>query len=287
MHVFTQVSGLQKQVATARERNNRIAFVPTMGALHEGHLSLIEKAQEVADYVVVSIFVNPTQFNDPKDLEMYPRPLSSDIAKLEAIGADVLFLPSVQEIYPAELDFVVDVDFGLLTRVLEGVYRPGHFEGVIKVVYRLLEITQPDVLIMGQKDFQQVAIIRYMIQELHLPVELIANPIVREADGLALSSRNVRIDPSQRPRANSIFYILSEAKTIWHSTTPTEVNRVGVSKLEQAGFRVEYYEVVDGHTLETVEQWDQHEYLVICVAAWLGQVRLIDNMILQDVKITV
>ncbi|MDH3648477.1 MAG: pantoate--beta-alanine ligase [Saprospiraceae bacterium] len=282
MQVFTRIPGLQDHLLSQGDQGHKIAFVPTMGALHAGHLSLIDKAHELADKVVASIFVNPAQFNDVKDLEHYPRPLFQDLKLLEDNQTNTLFLPGTEDIYPPGIDLQVNVDFNQLTQVMEGVYRPGHFEGVIKVVSRLLDIVKPNYLIMGQKDFQQVTIIRHMIEQLKLPVSLVANPIVRESDGLALSSRNVRIDPTLRRGANAIYQCLKEAEKKWRYASPVQVRERGMAHLRDAGFRPEYFAVVDGYSLDRISEWDQHDFIVICVAAWLGNVRLIDNLILQE-----
>jgi pantoate--beta-alanine ligase len=282
MKVLAHIHQLHDQLSELKSLNPvaRIGFVPTMGALHQGHLQLILKAKENCEIIVCSIFVNPTQFNDPKDLEKYPRPLAKDIQLLTSTEVRVLFLPSDVEIYPPGLDLAVRVDLSYLTEVMEGPTRPGHFDGVITVVKRLLDIVQPEYLIMGQKDYQQQAIIGAMIKQLQIPTRLVTHPTLRDKDGLALSSRNVRIDPNLRPSANILYLTLQKAKLLMSNHAPDQVSNICSSLIEQQGFKIEYFSIVDGFTLQPVFEWDDHQKIVACVAAWLGDVRLIDNEIL-------
>ncbi|MCB0665619.1 MAG: pantoate--beta-alanine ligase [Saprospiraceae bacterium] len=282
MHIFTTVEQVQEFLASKRQNNARIAFVPTLGALHVGHLALMKHAQQIADVTVASIFVNPTQFNDPEDLKKYPRPLRSDIHQLTISKVDVLFLPMDDEIYPPGKDLSVHIDLDHLTNVLEGPTRPGHFKGVVTVVKRLLDIVQPDFLIMGQKDYQQQAIISEMIRQLQIPTKLIRHPTERADDGLALSSRNVRIDPKHRPVANTLYQALQKAKRLQFRKNPKEVVALCSDMIEEQGFNLEYFALVDGENLQPIREWNTSASIVACVAAWLGEVRLIDNEIIRE-----
>ena len=282
MQVFTTVIQIQTYLTKKRRKGKTIAFVPTLGALHRGHLTLMRHGGQIADLVVCSIFVNPTQFNEPKDLEKYPRPLSKDIHLLTSAEVPVLFLPTDAEIYPPGVDLKVKADLSSLTDVMEGPSRPGHFDGVITVVKRLLDIVQPDYLIMGQKDYQQQAIIGAMIHQLQIPTKLVTHPTLRDQDGLALSSRNVRIDPKLRPAAHILYQALQKAKSLLPSHTPAQVSEICSSMITDHGFRVEYFTIIDGITLQPVSNWANHQKIVACVAAWLGDVRLIDNEILRS-----
>jgi pantoate--beta-alanine ligase len=252
-----------------------------MGALHQGHLDLVRKARETSDRVVVSIFVNPTQFNDPSDLEKYPRPIEEDIRLLAEAGVDMLFLPGEADIYPKNLDTSVDLEVDHITGVLEGEHRPGHFKGVLQVVKRLLDIIDPDGLFMGQKDYQQSALIRFMIKTLGLPVELVVCPTTRADSGLALSSRNQRLTPAWQLIAPAIYKTMKWAEESMETLPPREIARMGRERLEKQAFVVEYFDMVDGKTLQTVHDSEQHAHLVVLVAAWAGNVRLIDNLIIK------
>lgn len=284
MHIFKLVEPLQQFLEEQRKAGDRIGFVPTMGALHEGHLSLIRQSRAENDLTVCSIFVNPTQFNEVSDLEKYPRTPERDVEKLAGAGTEVLFMPEVEEVYPPGGDLKVDVDLGRLDEVMEGAFRPGHFEGVVMVVRRLLEIVGPDRLYMGQKDYQQFTIIRHMIRSLDLPVELLVCPILREPDGLAMSSRNERLSADDRRRAAAIYRALRQAREQMEDHTPAQIRRQAIQVIEQAGLQSEYFEIVDGETLQPVDHFGQAEKVVACTAAWAGQVRLIDNMILKEPK---
>ena len=276
MNVFTQEHTYKKFLAEAQSK--RIAYVPTMGAVHQGHLELIRAAQKLGDIAVVSIFVNPTQFNEPSDFENYPRPLLQDIHKLEKNEVPVLFAPTVAEMYPDDRDMAIDLDLSHLTTPLEGTYRPGHFDGVITVVHRLLQIVQPQILVMGQKDFQQLAIIKAMIEHLNLDITLEGHPIIRESDGLALSSRNGGINSALRPLAPKIYEQLLHVKENSGRVPIDELVHNCQDTLTQSGFMVEYFSLVDASTLHEVHHWRDSDQIIVCVAAWLGDVRLIDNM---------
>ncbi len=271
---------LAAYLAQQKKDSRKIGFVPTMGALHEGHLSLIRAAQDHGQHVVCSIFVNPTQFNEQKDLDTYPRTPHKDIEMLERVGCDVLYMPEVDEVYPPELDTRLDLDFGQLDKVMEGAFRPGHFDGVAQVVKRLLDIVRPDSLYMGQKDYQQLSIIRYMIGQLALPVRLIMCPIIREEDGLAMSSRNVRLSPEIRQKAPVVYQTLLSAKEWLAGNEPSLVERKAMEALTIPGFQPEYFKIVDTQTLQQPDPHAETRQWIACVAVWAGDVRLIDNMLL-------
>lgn len=283
MYIFQKAADLRSHLKTIlRGRSSTIGFIPTMGALHEGHLALIRAAQANGCYTVCSIFVNPTQFNDPSDLEKYPRTPEKDAELLEKVGCDVIFMPEVEEIYPPGDIQDFELDFEGLDEVMEGVFRPGHFKGVAQVVKRLLDLVQPDGLYMGQKDFQQVAIVRHLIRVTGFPVELVVVPTVREHDGLAMSSRNVRLSPDGRRQGPAIYQALMAAKNKAASgLPPAEISREAMNELSNAGFKPEYFEVVNGDTLQPVQSMEAAPEVVACVAAWLEGVRLIDNMSLK------
>jgi pantoate--beta-alanine ligase len=256
-----------------------IGFVPTMGALHAGHISLITISKNQADITVCSIFVNPTQFNDPKDFQKYPITLEKDIALLEAAGVDILFLPGVSDLYPNGTIHLEHYDLGSLESVLEGKYRPGHFQGVCQVMYRLLSIVRPDHLFMGQKDYQQCMVIQRLLTLMGVTTRLHRCPIVREPDGLAMSSRNLRLTPVQRANATAIYHallLLGQKFRIDPSTALAAAQTI----LKQADFQVDYISVADANTLEPVSDPTTGTSIIALIAAYQGDVRLIDNMIL-------
>jgi pantoate--beta-alanine ligase len=276
MLIFKKVADLRHWLD---DQKAPIGFAPTMGALHDGHLDLIRMSKNDGCITVASIFVNPTQFNDPKDLEKYPRTPEKDAALLLGAGCDVLFMPPVEEVYPPGKDFTVSLDFGQLEEVMEGVFRPGHFKGMATVVNRLLDIVRPHRLYMGQKDYQQLSIVRNMIQQLDLPVELIMCPTKREADGLAMSSRNVRLSPEMREAAPVIYRTLLWAKEALAAGKPAKnIEDEAMQKLRDAGLRPEYFEIVDGVTLLNIQDAKPGDVVVACMAAFAGEVRLIDNL---------
>ncbi|MFW6203199.1 MAG: pantoate--beta-alanine ligase [Marinilabilia sp.] len=269
---------LRERVSARRKKGDIIGFVPTMGALHEGHLSLVKKAGKECDAVVVSIFVNPNQFNDPKDLERYPRDVETDMELLERTPCELLFVPSVEEIYP-EPDTRV-FDFGQLDKVMEGKHRPGHFNGVAQVVSRLFHIVRPDKAYFGQKDFQQLAIVRDMVRQLNLGTDVVAGSIIREPDGLAMSSRNLLLTEKQRKSAPLIADTLLESCNFVEGKSVREVQKVVTEKINSnPDLNVEYFEIVDGHTLQPVDNWTESDYIVGCIAVYAGEVRLIDNVV--------
>lgn len=278
MFLYHTLSELQQYLNSRRRLGETIGFAPTMGALHSGHLDLIRHSKAHNACTVCSIFVNPTQFNDPKDLEKYPRTPEKDLAMLESVGTEVVFMPPVEEIYPPGLETTLQLELGQLDKVMEGAFRPGHFQGMAQVVKRLLDIVQPDRLYMGQKDFQQFSIVGHMIRQLNLPVELVMVPTVREADGLAMSSRNVRLSEAQRAAAPVIYQTLSWAKTQLGIQPIAEIEAEAMQRLSLPEFRPEYFQIVDGRTLLPVVEPAEHEWIVACVASWVGEVRLIDNL---------
>ena len=251
-----------------------------MGALHDGHLALVRAARAGSELVVASIFVNPTQFNDAADLEQYPRTEERDRKLLAAEGCDALFLPGVAEIYPNGTNTATPIDLMGLDQPMEGAKRPGHFAGVVQVVERLLRIVKPDHLYMGQKDFQQTAIVRRLIEARGLAVDLRIEPTVREADGLAMSSRNVRLPPEHRPHATLLYETLHRAKTLKGVLSPPELERLALWQLTEHGFRPEYFKIVDAKTLRELATFEESDFPVACTAVWVGAVRLIDNLFL-------
>lgn len=283
MKTIKTVKTLQKYLNQERAKGHSIGFTPTMGALHNGHLSLINSSKTENDIAVTSIFVNPTQFNQKDDLDKYPRRLESDQNLIKSVN-DYLFLPAVNQVYPKNIDTELKLDISHLSHSMEGPNRPGHFEGVIQVVKRLLDIVQPDRLYMGQKDFQQFSIIAFMIKELQLPVELRVCPTIREEDGLAMSSRNLRLKPIHRKKASILFNTLNYAKGKLGKIKIKTIEKNAMSQLNIRGFKPEYFNIVDGFTTQTVVDPDKHKVIVACTAVWAGKVRLIDNMILKGEK---
>ena len=277
MIVVDTIGELHAFLAEARAEGKSVGLVPTMGALHEGHASLVKRSVEENGVTVVSVFVNPTQFNDKGDLERYPRTLDADCRLLEALGASCVFAPSVEEVYP-EPDTRV-FDFAPLDKVMEGIYRPGHFNGVAQIVSKLFTYVEPHRAYFGEKDFQQLAIIREMVRQLGLSLEIVGCPIVREDDGLALSSRNALLTPEQRHTAlvisRTLFASVEYAKD--HSLAETK-QMVEQAIADTEGLELEYYEIVDGHTLQPVSSWDDADYIVGCITVYCGKVRLIDNI---------
>lgn len=276
IRVFHTVIELQNQLDEVRKEGAKIGFVPTMGALHNGHISLVETAKQNADYTVVSIFVNPTQFNNPEDLEKYPRTVEDDIALLEENGVDAVFVPSVSEVYP-ESYAATEIDLGSLATVMEGEFRPGHFQGVVEVVKRFFDIVQPAIACFGKKDFQQLAIIKYMVEYFHLPVEIISCTTKREPSGLAMSSRNMRLSEGEKEASTVLFKTLQFVEDEWVNYSPNELKKKCIEHINETDLSVEYFEIVDPKSLQPLNQhWG--EKAVCCVAAFCGDVRLIDNI---------
>ena len=277
MKVFNFIVDVQRFVEEKHNLGLKVGFVPTMGALHEGHLSLINRAKKENDIVVCSVFVNPIQFNNPADLEKYPRTPEKDIEKLEQAGCDAVFMPTAEEMYPNKVED--HYDFGDLERVMEGACRPGHFNGVAIVVRKLFEIVTPNRAYFGEKDFQQLAIINKMVNELNMNLEIVPCPIVREKDGLAMSSRNVRLNETERAIAPKIFATLNDSITKKDAVSPAEMKNYALKKYaEIKEFDVEYVEITDEINLKSIENWDECDHARIFVALQLGPVRLIDNV---------
>ncbi len=280
MQVFTKVDALHSYLKSAQLQGKSVGFVPTMGALHAGHGSLVKRARQENDLVVASIFVNPTQFNNPQDLEKYPRSVEKDSQLLTDLGCDAVFIPSVAEVYPP--DFALpDISLGKLDEVMEGKHRPGHFKGVIQVVYRLFQIVEPTRAYFGLKDFQQIAVIRFMVDFFKLPVKVIACPTLRESDGLAMSSRNMRLNTEERKMAVHISKTLFKAKELSQTHTPAETKVLAIEFFNESPMQLEYLEIVDPVSLkELADDWVPNA--IACIVAYAGEVRLIDNLELRD-----
>lgn len=277
MKIVKTVAELQYLVEAAKKEGKKVGFVPTMGALHHGHLSLVKQAVDSTDFVVVSVFVNPTQFNNPKDLEKYPRDLEKDAELLSSVNCELLFAPDVKEIYPEEDKRLFE--FGDLDKVMEGRFRPGHFNGVAQVVSRLFDIVKPDKSFFGMKDFQQLAIIREMVRQLKINVELVACDIVREDDGLAMSSRNTLLNQDQRKNATVIARTLFDSCKFAPELKVDDVKSKVINTINAVdGFEVEYFDIVDGNTLQSIDNWSDTGYIVGCIAVFAGEIRLIDNV---------
>lgn len=277
MKIIDNIKDLKQYLSKERENKKQIGFVPTMGALHEGHISLVHKCVRDNDICVVSIFVNPTQFNDKNDLVNYPKTPEQDYALLEAAGCAYVFAPSENEMYP-EPDTRI-FNFGRVAEVMEGKYRPGHFNGVGQIVSKLFDIVEPHKAYFGEKDFQQIAVIRAMVKLLNQKVEIISCPIQREKDGLALSSRNVRLTPEQRQKAPIIARVLQESTTFAKKQNIRETINFVINTINgESEMNVEYYEIVDGETLESIENWSDSRDPVGCITVFCGKVRLIDNI---------
>ncbi len=281
MKIVTKSAELKQLVGEHKAAGRTIGFVPTMGALHHGHLSLVKKAGACTDVVVVSIFVNPTQFNNPDDLKNYPRTIEEDTLLLSNTACKILYHPEVNEVYPDKDNRVFD--FGSLDKVMEGEFRPGHFNGVAQVVSRFFELVQPDKAFFGEKDFQQLAIIKAMTKMLDYPIDIVAGEIIREVDGLALSSRNVRLSEAQRKEATLISRTLFESKQLIKTGNIKEVANFVVENINRSSLlNVEYFNIVDGNTLQVVDNWSQSDYIVGCIAVFADKVRLIDNLIYKN-----
>jgi len=281
MQVFTTVAQLRAFSEASRQAGRRLGLIPTMGALHDGHLQLVRAAAAECDDVVATIFVNPTQFNNPDDLRLYPRLPEQDTALLAGAGCTALFMPNVDEVYPQPT--VLHFDFGPLERVMEGAHRPGHFNGVATVVSKLFHMARPHAAYFGQKDFQQVAIVRQLLADLSFDLELVVYPTVREADGLAMSSRNRRLSPKARAVAPLLYQVLTQAASqVRQGVAPAQVQAQALDALAaEPQFTSEYFEVADAQTLQPVPAYAAGRSVVLCVAAHLGGVRLIDNVVVD------
>ena len=277
MKIISKVDELRKQVETFRGAGKTIGLVPTMGALHEGHQSLVERARRENDIVVVSVFLNPTQFNNKEDLRTYPRTADADAALLERCGVDIAFMPTVEDIYP-EPDTRV-FKLGPVAEVMEGAMRPGHFNGVCQIVSKLFMMVEPTRAYFGEKDFQQIAVIRAMIKQLGFNLEIVTCPCIREADGLAKSSRNVRLTPLVRKIAPNIYRVLCDSLAFAEDHTIEQTHDWVVATLNAyPEMDVEYFSICDGITLQPVTDWDESDYVVGCITVYCGDVREIDNI---------
>ncbi|MBN2638325.1 MAG: pantoate--beta-alanine ligase [Bacteroidales bacterium] len=277
MKVFNTISDTKQFLSEEKLKGKKVGFVPTMGALHKGHLELMRQAKEENDLLVVSIFVNPIQFNNQEDLKKYPRDLEKDKSLLETIACDILFAPAVEEMYPEPVN--KKYGFGPLEEVMEGAFRPGHFNGVAVVVHKLFNIVEPDKAYFGEKDFQQLAIIKKLVEMENLPVEVVGCPIVRESDGLAMSSRNVRLNTEARKEAPFIYKTLQEAKRRRDHLCAGPLRQMIINLFEaNEQFKLEYFDIVDDKELQPIQHWNNNKGTVACVAGWLGGVRLIDNI---------
>lgn len=281
MIILKKADNIFNFLLKAKSNGAVIGFVPTMGALHSGHISLITKAKSECDLVICSIFVNPTQFNDPKDFEKYPVTIEHDIYLLEKAGCTVLFLPTVDEMYPNGFKNLRNFELGFLETILDGKYRPGHFQGVCQVVHRLLEIVLPNKLYLGQKDFQQCMVLNKMTATYYPSVQIIICPTQRETDGLAMSSRNLRLIPEDRLLAVNIFSTLQFIKNNIKPGDVTNLKQSAIGSLTAIGFKVDYVEICNANSLEPLNNWDGKEDIVILIAAFLNEVRLIDSMLIK------
>lgn len=277
MKVHTSIIDLKGDLNKFLFKKQKIGFVPTMGALHSGHISLVEKSKSENHCTIVSIFVNPFQFNNPSDLEKYPRNPEKDFAMLEKAEVDFVFSPEVSEIYPDKN--VETYDFGDLANVMEGEFRPGHFDGVAAVVRRFFSIVEPTNAYFGEKDFQQLAIIKKMVNDYSIPVNIVACPIIREKDGLAMSSRNMRLSEEERKSAKEIFKIVSEAKNNMNSFEVKELERFVVNQINQIPYlKTEYFQIVDSETLQPIDSLNDAKSITACLAVFAGDIRLIDSI---------
>lgn len=278
MHIVRTVEAFQTEISAVRSKGKTIGFVPTMGALHTGHISLVKRSVAENDFTIVSIFVNPTQFNNLTDLEKYPRNLEADADLLMYAGCDLVFAPSINAIYTeSEQNNRFEFDFEGLDSVMEGKFRPEHFNGVVQIISKLFALVQPHKSYFGEKDFQQLAIIHLMTRKMGFETEIIDYPIVREPSGLAMSSRNERLTPAQREIASGISKVLFQSRELAAKISPIELKKWAENEIAQIeGLQLEYFEVVDAHTLQTANNWNGEA--VGCIAVFCGVVRLIDNV---------
>jgi len=278
MIIIESKKALQEKIEKLKLEGKTIGFVPTMGALHNGHLSLIEASRNVCDITVSSIFVNPTQFNDKEDYNKYPRTFDADIKMLETANCDIVFMPSQQEMYP-EPD-LREFDFGLLAEVMEGAHRPGHFNGVAQIVSKLFDAVPANKAFFGQKDFQQYVIIKDLVKQMQLPIQIEACPIVREESGLAMSSRNQRLSDKEKKEAANIYKTLQKAQQLILQKTPQELKKWVENEIEKSkGLELEYFDIVDDVDLQSISSWKDKGKKVGCIAVFCGNVRLIDNIV--------
>ena len=284
MKIISSIDELRHEIDTVKAKGLSIGFVPTMGALHAGHISLLTKAVSENKFVVASVFVNPTQFNNPNDLEKYPRDIERDANMLESAGCDLIFAPSASEMYSEnEINNTFDFDFGGLDAVMEGEFRPGHFNGVVQIVSKLFLLVQPTKAYFGEKDFQQLAIIHRMVDVLKMNVEIVDCPIVREVSGLAMSSRNERLTTEQRIKAAEINKVLINSRNFVSEKAPENLKTCVINQLNRVDYlEVEYFDIVDATTLQSIDSWTSNA--VGCIAVFCGEVRLIDNIRYKSVE---
>ena len=279
MKVFNKIVNLQNELFSVRKEGKKIGLVPTMGALHEGHASLVERSVKENDVTVVSVFLNPTQFNDKGDLDSYPRTLDADCKLLESVGADYVFAPSVEEMYPVPDNR--QFEFPPVSTVMEGARRPGHFNGVCQVVSRLFYIVRPTNAYFGEKDWQQIAVVKQLVKHIGMDINIVECDIIRDADGVAKSSRNTLLAPDERAIAPQIYKSLKASVAYSQKHSVAETHDKVVDEINAVdGLEVEYFEIVDGNTLQTVASWDESNYVVGCITVYCGKtpIRLIDHI---------
>ena len=283
MQIIRSVAELKSAIENFKKQGKTVGLVPTMGALHDGHASLVSKCRKENEVAVVSVFVNPTQFNNKTDLATYPRDEKKDAELLESLGVDIMFAPQPEDVYSEkEMSQTFDFDFQGLDKVMEGLQRPGHFNGVVQIVSKLFTFVTPDKAYFGEKDFQQVAIIKLMVRTMGFNIEIVQCPIVREESGLARSSRNQLLSEAERKNAANIFRVLKESVNFVPSKSPADLTQWVIDNINACdGLQVEYYEVVNGDTLQKINGWDDAGYVVGCVTVHCGKVRLIDNIRLK------
>lgn len=277
MKVYSEPEHIREVIRSWKDRCEKVVLVPTMGHLHQGHTSLIEQAQALGERVIVSIFVNPIQFNQQDDFTRYPRTLESDLTLLSTLDVDAVFAPSTETLYQRGTQSALKIIVPELAQMFDGEFRPGHFEGVCTVVCKLFNITCPNIAVFGNKDYQQLLIIRRLVSELNFDIDIVAGETVREADGLAMSSRNTHLSPEQRSVANCLYTSLQRVKTDFTTDSIAELEQSAVIELENAGMKVEYFNIRDARNLQPVSQIT--EKIVVLSAVWLGETRLIDNIL--------
>jgi len=282
MKTITTVADLQTEISKLKAKGKKVGFAPTMGALHQGHMSLMQASNDENGITVCSVFVNPTQFNEKTDLDKYPRTLAADEKLLKKNGVDIVFAPTTEEVYPKKLKTELNLDFKGLDKEMEGEFRPGHFEGVAQVVKRLLDIVTPDALYMGQKDFQQFTLVHFMMKHFNVPTQLRVIPIIREKNGLAMSSRNVRLTPENKANAVELSKVLKYVKRNKYKKSCKELQDYAMKRLAKVPeFRPEYFTIAYARSLRSISNCKDSDYVVACTAVWAGEVRLIDNMVLR------
>lgn len=280
MIIAYSLAELQTALKNQVSSETIVGLVPTMGALHEGHASLVRTAKKTSNFVIVTIFVNPTQFNNPEDLSNYPKTEEKDIALLKMLDCDLVFFPRISDVYPDDYNFP-GINLGFLNQTMEGELRPGHFQGVCQVVYRLFQLTKPNKAYFGLKDFQQVSVIRFMVNHFQLPIEITPCETSRDENGLALSSRNLRLSEEQKNEALVLYKTLSEAKLNTSKFNPSQIKSIAEESIQKSALRLEYVEIVDPITLENLtNEWCANARM--CIVAYAGEVRLIDNMEIRE-----